>query len=610
MNPDKFPKLDLPENPDDWTDAQWDAFERTTLMAPDREAEIIQDCSAYIRGDTVENGIVMPRYGLLTFRARRAPCYCYGHPEIKAKFPHGFNDGRHIFVSDDFVRELSAQEDASGGTKEGLIPYLLKHLTHMVMNHNRRLDRFHPEIAQMGADLWARAKLKLAYPDMDWVPLLEETIPGAGATPAQLIEIAKRAEESLAAELALKYGKFKSDPNAEIEEIQEPAPKSGKSKPQPGKKPNDKPGDKPGDKSGDKPGDGDGDGDGDGGADKAALEKALKEMGVKNAASAAQSSGSQMQNMQETSQMAEALGLSATAERLGLPDADAAEEFEKLEKNIRLDDISDITKSLRLPGQKGTMGGGHLADAAHEEAMKEGEGKLSWKLGLQEVLGESMRYIYSEDEPSDLWHVPPSDMGVSDPIYVGTDLPSATEGAVMVLMDTSGSITEDLFKTFLAEVFGIMRSQNPESDKASEVILIFCDDVLRGQPVLIDEGNVDELLEKKMLLAGRGGNDIGGTIRAAAKLDIFKEKKVNSMVYLTDLGDQPPVKSDVPEGLPLAFVCPPEYWHEDFGRAVKDFARVWPIEEGLQVDLTKEGWKNADPSALAKSAPRKNRWGM
>jgi hypothetical protein len=56
------------------------------------------------------------------------------------------------------------------------------------------------------------------------------------------------------------------------------------------------------------------------------------------------------------------------------------------------------------------------------------------------------------------------------------------------------------------------------------------------------------------------------------------------------LGDAPPVKRDVPEGVPLVFVCPPDYYQEEFIKAVKDFARVYPIEDGMEVDLSREGY--------------------
>ena len=133
-----------------------------------------------------------------------------------------------------------------------------------------------------------------------------------------------------------------------------------------------------------------------------------------------------------------------------------------------------------------------------------------------------MKYQYSEAEAGDLYYVDPKDMGLNTEIYIGAELPHKTEGTVLVLMDTSGSITEALFKMFMAEIFGLIRNESSESSQASEVVLLFCDDVLRGDPVIITEDNYDEMSEKKMDVYGRGGNDIGGTIRQAAKLEMFE----------------------------------------------------------------------------------------
>ena len=322
------------------------------------------------------------------------------------------------------------------------------------------------------------------------------------------------------------------------------------------------------------------------------MENALKEMGMKPTKAMLDEMDGKPDtiDMKEMSMIAEEQGLDATKKRLELPEAWDYSKIDAIEQETRLQDIDDITKSVKMAGKAGTMGGGHLEGAAHEEVLKETEGKLSWKMGLQEILGDSMHFAYSEAEAGDLYYVDPKDMGLNMEIFIGTDLPHKTEGVVMVLMDTSGSITQDLFKMFMSEIFGLVRNNNSESSTASEVVLLFCDDVLRGEPVLINEHNYEEMSTKKMEVYGRGGNDIGGTIKAAGKLRIFEEKKVTGIIYFTDLGDAPPVKKDVPEGVPLVFVCPPDYYQEEFIKAVKGFARVFPIEEGLEVDLTRDGY--------------------
>lgn len=561
---------------DNMTDEQFEAYEKTTLMAPDDMAELVEDVSNYIRGDMLEDGLLLPRFGLLTLKARRTPLYCYGHPDIKKRFPKSFTDGSHIFLSDDYLRTLSAEEDASAGSKEGVIPLVLHHLLHMTMNHHRRFANFPKPLANIACDISVFCKLKLAFPEMRWVDSLLEDFPASSLPEPDVKRYAKLAEETIIRELSARYQQAQDAQDAEeSDEEGEPDPNA---KPQPGQKgQKGKKGEK-----GDESGDGDPSEDGD-----EALDEALEQMGMKGGAP---SEDDHMMSLKEMAEMAEELGLSTTQERLDLPPSGDAEKIAEKEKEIRTRDVEDISKSVRMAGKAGTVGGGHLEGAAHEEVLKETEGKLSWKLGLQEMLGESMKFGYSEEEPGALYFIDPADMGLRSAVYVGSELPVKSEAAIMVLMDSSGSITSELFKEFIAEVFGIMRNQNHESSQASEIVLLFADDVLRGKPIHITEANIDEMMSKKLNVQGRGGNDIGGTIRQACALDEFKDRKIQGLVYFTDLGDTPPKKTDVPEGIPLAFVCPPNYYQEEFIRAVKTFARVYPIEEGLSVDLTREGY--------------------
>lgn len=634
---------------DSMTDEEFEAFERTTLMAPDDMAEAMQDTCQFIRGDVIVEGAVLPRFGLLSMKANRTPMYCYGHPELKKRFPKSFNDGKHIYVSDDHMRELMAAEDRSKGTKEGVVPLILHHLLHMVMNHHKRFNAYDPDIAAIGADISVYAKLKLAYPTMKWVDELERDFVASGLSTPELQKYAKLAEESIIRELGGRYrSNLPGEDNEEFDEEEKQKQeakerkereakeraekkerkekerqekKEKKEKEKEKKDPSDEDGDpedaeeadqeedadadqeaegdgEPGDGDGE-PGEGEGepsDEMGEGGRpskNKGALQQALREMGMNDDVDDLDSPHSV--SLQEMAQIMEDEGLSATQERLDMPKPWEYDKAQEQERATRAADIEDITKSVKMAGKAGTMGGGHLAGSAHEEVLKETEGKLSWKLGLQEILGASMKYGYSEEEPGALYFVDPKDMGLETEIYIGADLPKKQEGAVMVLMDSSGSITEPLFKMFLAEVFGIIRNENPESSNASEVVLLFCDDVLRGDPIIITEENYEDLMKDKIKISGRGGNDIGGTIKAASKLDMFIDKQINAIIYFTDLGDQPPVKSDCPEFVPLVFVCPPEYYQEEFIKAVKDFARVYPIEEGMEVDLTRGGYLTNEP---------------
>jgi predicted metal-dependent peptidase len=625
---------------DTMTDAEFEAYEKTTLMAPDDMAEAMMEYMFYLRGDVMQQGIVMPRFGLLSMKARRTPMYCYAHPELKQLFANSFNDGKHIFVSDDYMRELIKAEDRcyedflaeekrdpakmkKKQPKEGMVPLLLHHLMHMIMNHHKRFKGFPSDLASIGADISVYSKLKLAFPTMEWVPELDEAFPASKLSHEDLKKYAKLSEESIIREVAGRYRSrlptsdelLDQEAHDEIDHDQDSQAQADESDSKSNEK---KKGDTPqkgekgqtGDDQDGEPSHDDGEpGDGAGTVqemDKDTMAQVLKEMGMK----LSQKQIDQLDgapdtiDMKQMSSMVEDVGLDATQERLEIPHAWDYSKIDSIEKETRLNDIDDIAKSVKLAGQEGTMGGGHLEGAAHEEVIKETEGKLYWKMGLQEVLGQSMNYQYSEAEPGDLYFVDPKDMGLNVEIYIGAELPHKTEGTILVLMDTSGSITEPLFKMFMAEIFGLIRNENSESSKASEVVLLFCDDVIRGEPVIINEDNYEEISSKKMEVYGRGGNDIGGTIKAASQLEMFEEKKINGIIYFTDLGDAPPTKKDVPEGVPLVFVCPPDYYQDEFIKAVKDFASVYPIEDGMKVDLTRDGYL-LDQGPKPKTAKRK-----
>ncbi len=600
---------------DAMSDEEYEAFERSTLMAPDDMAEIIQDVCMFVRGDIVEKNLVVPRYGLLSLKARRTPMYCYGHPELKKRFPKSFNDGLHIFISDDYMRTLVKEEDAHMGEREGLIPLVLHHLSHMMLNHHQRFSQFPEEIVALATDISVYAKLKLAYPDMKWVSSLEKDFAASSLPVQALKQYAASAEESIMRELMKGYQKaLKEQEDGAEEEVsgapndakqksssqkqskssqsaskeksnrsdvadasesgQEAASKSTQTASQSGAPTSGDPAQEQQEESDP--------------LDPAALEQMIKEQGL--APQDPQDLQEHALNLAENAQLLKELGLTQTLKNLEIPDEQEVEKIKEKEAQTRLDDLEDIEKSIRIEAQLGTAGkGGDLSSAAHEEAMKKAQGKLDWKMALQQTVGASLNYGYSEEEPGSLYFIEPKDMGLNNEIYIGTDLPMKSQGVVLVLIDSSGSVSEEMMSSFLSEIFGLIRSESSASSNASEVVMLFADEVIQGKPTIITENNVEEILEdKKIKIFGRGGTDIAGSLRAVKKIEDFKEKKLEAIVYFTDLGDTPPRQSDTIEGVPLVFVCPPETYDENFARSVSKFAKVYPIEEELEVDLTRE----------------------
>jgi predicted metal-dependent peptidase len=422
---------------------------------------------------------------------------------------------------------------------------------HMLMNHTRRLGQFPRDIANQAEDLSINAKLQAGFPEIRWVPSLREV--GLSFKQGDIERYAKLAEETIARELMEKRKDQKGG-----NQQQQGGGKSGKS------------GSSAGGNGQPQKGQGDQSEGGQDGGEKdwdnnhtVALEDLIDTLNEN--------------------------GLGEVLEKLELPqDSSDVEKIGQIEEGVRLKDIDAIQKAA---AQKAQMGGkypgAHIVDSCAELVKGFTEGKLQWRLGLKNFLfGEGMRFQYTEAEPGDLYYVDPKDMGMNLEIFIGADLPHRPEEIVLCLIDTSGSVSQEMLRSFMSEIFNLKRENAGIGDTASEVVVISADTVVRGTAVEITESNVDELMDSGVGLSGRGGTDLANDLRQTMKLPLFEDKKISSVVFFTDLCDTPPKQSDFPSKLPLCFITTPHMMSEEFAKAVKDFARVYPIEEGIQVDLT------------------------
>jgi len=93
-----------------------------------------------------------------------------------------------------------------------------------------------------------------------------------------------------------------------------------------------------------------------------------------------------------------------------------------------------------------------------------------------------------------------------------------------------------------------------------------------------------------MKIFGRGGTDLGHSLKTAMSLPLLKEKNIRSVIYCTDLLDTPPRYKDlgIPDGVNVIYVAAPSTHSshiDEFAKEVESYARVVPIREGLEVDL-------------------------
>lgn len=550
----------------------------------DEMQEILSEEKQQVQGSKLEGGQLIPRYGLLSLEAQNTPMYVYDHPALKKITNTAFTDGLHVFVYAGFMRALVKEEDESKGNESGVVPLVLHELMHKLLGHTHRLTQFPKDIANKAEDLVINSKLQLSFPSMTWCKTIREL--GLGFKASEAEKYATLAEETVARQLLAERDKKKQQEGSEGKESKESKDSKsgdgdsngkGKSKEQ---------------KGGGKGQGGKGGSSSDGQGDSGSPSDGQGENGDEE--------WSDMHTMplEDLIKTLEDAGLQSVLDKLQLPSSDAIEEIAKIEENAQMKQIENIEKAA---AQKSAMGGkypgGHIVDAATERIRGLTEGKLEWKLGLKEwILGGGMRFRQNDDEADQLFYVTGDDMGLDNEIYLGSQIPHSPEETVLCLVDTSGSVwgessNKTMLKSFLSEILTLKKGVSGVTDTASEVIVIAADTVIRGQPIVIDESNVDEMMENGINIAGSGGTNLAHSLKMALNLEMFKDKKIKSVVYFTDLCDTPPSKKDFEEWIgkiSIAFITTPHMMQDEFIKGVKDFARVYPIEEGVVIDLTED----------------------
>ena len=511
---------------------------------------------------TISAGLDMPRFGVLTLISRQTPMYVYGHPALSKLCKTAFTDGVHVFIHQDFYEKLLADVRESRGAEQGIEPLILHELMHKMFNHVGRLRQFPKQLANKAADLSINTKLRSAFPEIEWSKSLRET--GLGFKVGDIEKYLPMSEESIARELL----------NEEIKEQQQKQNGQGqgqgqggqgKGKPQKGKgQPQGGQGGQGGDQQGDQEEDQDFGGDGD----------------------------EHLIDLKDVIETLEEAGLEDAKALMNLPDSDDVEEIGRVQEEAEEHQHEAMQQAAAQSRQcDGKYPGQHIVDAAEEYLKGFGKGKLSWKLALRElILGDGMKFRGSFEVPSDIAYVQEVEEELGTPLYLPVELAHKSEEAVLVLIDTSGSVSQDDLRAFLTEVFELKTATENMGDNASEVYVISADTVMRGEVVEINDDNVDELMSQGVKMFGRGGTDLGHSLKTAMQLPLLKEKNIKSVIYCTDLYDTPPRYADlgVPDGTNIVYVAAPSTHSphiEEFARAVESYARVVPIREGLEVDL-------------------------
>lgn len=121
---------------------------------------------------------------------------------------------------------------------------------------------------------------------------------------------------------------------------------------------------------------------------------------------------------------------------------------------------------------------------------------------------------------------------------------ASNEGAVLCLVDTSRfDYGVHLRKEFLQETLSVGKSE-----ASKEVILMSADSVIRGEPILINKNNVNQLNDLGIPVLSET-NDFLQCLKQALNSPIMKDKGLGSVIYFSDTPEQIPSKVEFEEYL-------------------------------------------------------------
>jgi predicted metal-dependent peptidase len=586
-----------------------------SLGGPNWLDDRLDSIKHWMAGDSMFEGHLLPRFGVLSLLLRTTPVYVYNIPEFRKFARTAFTDGHHVFICAEFMEKLEKDVENSRGNVYGVEVLILHELMHKLFNHTKRLKQFPPELANIGTDLSINTKLQLGFPEMEWCKTLKEV--GLGFKPGDVEKYATLAEETICRELLKTYKPKSNDGKGQGKNKQGQGQQANKDKstrtgsttgstgqgqpgqgqPGQGQPGQGQPGQ--GQPGQGQPGQGQpGQGQpGQGGEqdgnqqDKGGNEEPPDSFGAEG--------DNHLVSLEDVIETLEKAGLDSVREKLNLPKSSDLEEIGKLEEENEMRQVEAVQKAeAQMHGTGGKYPGAHIAEYASNLVKSGSKGKLSWRLAMREaILGDGMKYKYNLEEPNDIYYVDEVKEATGVELYFGSDLPIKPDEHVLCLFDTSGSVSNADIKAFLDETFELKLASNGAGDAASEVVVLSADTVLRGEPIEITENNVHQLLNEGVKIFGRGGTNLAHSLKETMKLPMLKEKKIKTIIYFTDLFDIPPTREslNLPDDTAVIFVAAPSTHSthiEEFSKAVESYARVYPIREGLEVDLT-EDYKSA-----------------
>lgn len=514
--------------------------------------DVLDNVKIYLMSEVYVDEIKMrvPRFEYASFFARSLPFIAYDNSRFSGileqnQLPNtAFTDGVNCFFNVEFLRKIFEADKAEG--KEGLTFLALHEVWHNMLNHFIRLQDFPHHIANRAEDMYINTNLQKHYKAAAPSSVLSC---GIGFKPGDIEKYSDMSEDDIA-RLMLDDPQYNPPPPPSNQMSAGGPPSSGS-------------------QGNSVPGSGSpGDFDENHLIDPRDLADALSQAGLGHAIGD--------------------LDIPTTAERV-------AERSKEIQQTL----VATIQEANQVYREKGlALPGGHMNNYMMEVLNKLAAPKINWKAELRKLLlGGGMRFQHTDDYPSDALFYDFRQMGMAQPLYIGTRLPAKAKGVIAVFIDTSGSMGLRELHVSLSETFGLIRS-GKRSTGMPEVMVFWADTVTRGEPILLTERNwrsvLREFEEGKRGALGRGGTHFVNSIKNGLESDelkkaISKHGELKSLIYFSDLGDHPPQRDELPDDLPKSvyFMACPGTYNDKFAAAVSDYAKTINMGERMTIDLDK-----------------------
>ena len=323
-----------------------------------------------------------------------------------------------------------------------------------------------------------------------------------------------------------------------------------------------------------------------------------------------------MITQEELSKIFEESGLESVKKVLDIPDSDDVKAHNK-KKEARKNINEGVIKSAMDESAKAEQAGRKAAGSqsmltARKRLEIEKESKLTWRIMAEEVIsGENGNEMDKSDRAlHSMYYFEPSSLGLNtgSRLVEQGNVMVKREGVVIVLIDTSASVSKGELRQFLSEIKNIIKDQDEES--CNTVVLMDIDTQIADDYLILNDEDIDDWLENASAHDGGGTNLQNGIIESLNNYydnenlryhPKIMNRELAGLIMMTDLGDSTPnidvIREEVLFGReedpkakipPTIFITTKENYisyGKNFSQGLETWAGLFPITDKVTIDL-------------------------